>query len=621
MVNGAARKAVTLDDILTDFQNRFQLIESDLRARRGFQSTETKPLGTSSGTSQAGIAGFLKIAGDAIDGPFAITPQIATIIDGDVNVSKDLAQAYTSYIILNPEDGLDDTLDTITGVSFPGQIVIFQVFNKPITFSNAGNIQGKDIEVVAGDTISFIFDSLGTWRLWTAGAGGTSGYDLILNDGNPLPQRSTINITGPGGTAIDNPGLDRTDINFPGVEFFGPWTAAHNAGIKSLTNLRALTIVDVNGDTTGLLSGIDGFGTDFTLPVGDKFRFVEGITDIFEISALGIVLASGKRLDMNKGVINKAEAIEFDPTQIFTPISTNTIGFDNNQLAIKYNTSSLTNFHRFQAGGEFLAAISRIGPNQGAVFAHFLQGQIAAAFQKFFLSTFNNVSPQNGDFWLDIGTGLYQFRQNGITVGLGGTGALDGVQDFHPWLLHETSQYDEEVFMSNSKVGAGTTTVTKLEDLLYFVPIYLAKRTRLTSLAVTVSAPAPAGTYTLSFGIYANRTDGQNYPEDRILSGNLLSTGTGVKRANFTGTNLDPGLYWLAFNCTTDDLVMEYFLEGDCNSAGYKLDTSSFQPIIGLFTSSTATLLPGTAPDDLIEASQSSNGVPAIYAKFIPNTS
>ena len=207
------------------------------------------------------------------------------------------------------------------------------------------------------------------------------------------------------------------------------------------------------------------------------------------------------------------------------------------------------------------------------------------------------------------------------TVSLEGSPAtVEGVQDFYPWLLHETSQYDEEVFMSNSKVGAGTTTVSHLEDLLYFVPIYLAQRTQLTSLAVTVST-APGGTYTLSFGIYANRTDGQNYPEDRIVSGNLLSTGTGVKRTTSITQDLEAGLYWLAFNCTTDDLDLEYFLEGDCNSVGFKFGTASFQPIIGFFTTHTATLLPNTAPDDLIEAAQSGNGVPAIYAKFEPNTS
>lgn len=435
MVNGAARKAVTLEDILAEMQNRFQLIESDMRSRRGFQSTETKPLGTSSGTSSAGIAGFLKNSGDAIDGPLALSPQIANITDGVIDISKDLGLAYTSFILLNPQT-IDDTLDTIKGVSFPGQIVVFHINGSTITFSDVDNIQGKDIKVVAGDTISFIFDSigLGKWRLWTAGAGTTSGYDLIQNDGTPLTQRSTINFTGTGVTAIDNPSSDRTDISVQGVEIF-KWSAPHDANKFTLNNLRALEIVDINGVTRGLISGSTNSRVDFALTSGHKLRFFDNITELLEISNTGIVMGSGRIINMNKEKITALESIEFDASQVFTPISTNTIGFDNSNLAIKYNTSSISNFHRFQAGGEFLASISRIGPNKGVITAAGIRGlETIEATQKLFLSTFNNTSPQNGHFWRDISTGLFKIHENGTTkiLAVGGNflpltgGTMDG---------------------------------------------------------------------------------------------------------------------------------------------------------------------------------------------------
>ena len=40
--------------------------------------------------------------------------------------------------------------------------------------------------------------------------------------------------------------------------------------------------------------------------------------------------------------------------------------------------------------------------------------------ERLLLTTFTNSTPTNGDVWLDLSTGLFQFRENGITVGLAG---------------------------------------------------------------------------------------------------------------------------------------------------------------------------------------------------------
>lgn len=417
MVNGAARVAPTLDSILSSFNRRFQLLEADLRQRRGFQSTETKPIGTSSGASTAGITGFLRSAGDQMTGPIAFSPAITTIVSGEVNISLELGQAYTSFVLLNPEGGTDDTLNTILGTSFPGQIIVFHVTNAEITFSNADNIAGNDTVVAADDNIAFIFDSIGVgkWRIWSGGASGGGGYNLIQDEGTSLPQRQTINFIGSGVVAVDNVAQNRTDIQIPIGEFFGPWTVTHNAGIQTLDNLRALTLVDVAGDADLLLEGITSIGPRFTLPVGRRLRIREGLIDIVEFSVSGIVMNVDKDINLNKNKLESTGSVEFDNTALFDPNDKNAIGYDIGVGAVAYHTAATNIIHRFKAGGENLVTISRFGPNLGAILTYIVTANIHDVSDRIFLNTFNNTSPVDGDYWRDNSTGLFQFRENGVT--------------------------------------------------------------------------------------------------------------------------------------------------------------------------------------------------------------
>ena len=167
---GAAREATTLGDILTDFKAKFQELEADLRNRRGFDSTETKPIGTSSGTSPGGITGFLKSSGDQMTGVFALGPGITTIQSGIADISQALSESFTSFILLNPEGGVDDILETLTGVAFPGQIAVIYVTNASVIFPNSGNMVGNGIKVDAGDNIVFIYNIVNNkWEIWNGG--------------------------------------------------------------------------------------------------------------------------------------------------------------------------------------------------------------------------------------------------------------------------------------------------------------------------------------------------------------------------------------------------------------------------------------------------------------------
>jgi len=356
-VNGAARVAPTLESILADFKRENEGIKADLRQRRGFQSTETKPIGTAAGATAAATAGFLKDSGDQMLGPIALAPLINTIISDAVNISKELGQSYTSYILLNPEGGVADTLATITGAAFPGQIAVFQVTNASITFTNTANINAANITVNAGDNIAFIFDLVSSkWQIWsgaiikstnykspvrvattingalaTAYANGQTVDGIVLSTGNRIllkdqtsgPENGiyTVNATGDPtrasdfasgltsvagslisveeGTVNDNKlfiittnnptTVGTTSLAFSdiasGGEFFGPWTAAHNAGLKNFTNTADIT--------PGAGSHQVGTSSDFYNQIHSQFFVPEAatiITNRFGISKTGNTL-------------------------------------------------------------------------------------------------------------------------------------------------------------------------------------------------------------------------------------------------------------------------------------------------------------------------------------------
>jgi hypothetical protein len=193
----------------------------------------------------------------------------------------------------------------------------------------------------------------------------------------------------------------------------------------------------------------------------------------------------------------------------------------------------------------------------------------------------------------------------------------EGLQDFSIWITHETTQFDFEVYMTNSKSGGEPSSGNLVEDTLTYVPFWLGERARLTELGIEL-ASAPVGTFTFAMGIYTNRTDGQNYPQTKLDDGNLISSGAGAHVITGFAEDLEPGLYWLAVVCTTEALNTLNYANGDTLSVGSRLNTvgtDSFDSIRGYAELHTSTTLPTTADDDMLLAVD----IPAIYAKFTLN--
>lgn len=324
MVNAKARQATTVEDLLVKYNQQNQLLHALLRDRKGFSSSETKPIGTSAGTSSSsGPSGLLKTEGDTMIGPFALFPDIAPIdaTDNSINLGKDAQIAYTSRAIVSAAAAT--TLDFIHNASFAGQLLDLQgILTETFTIRNSlllaiTNIVGDGvtqiITVTVADTTAlatgdfikitgapaFNIDHVSI----TVTGGTTFTYDLG-SVGSAVPD---INANAIRGNIRTFDGLDLTIVdndNFWAVfdsitnewalfggggggaagEFFGPWTADHDAGNKTLNKIAALQITDSVGGVHGLLQGLIATGVRLTLTAGEKFQLFDNITNILEIT-------------------------------------------------------------------------------------------------------------------------------------------------------------------------------------------------------------------------------------------------------------------------------------------------------------------------------------------------
>ena len=207
--------------------------------------------------------------------------------NGDIDFAFSIPPGVTKKMSFD----LDVTIDAIGGY----------VFNLP------GNVEplGTVIDNAANARTIIRFQTTDGGVIYQAEnltvpvVGG--GYNTIQDEGVPLPQRTTINFTGPGVVASDVGGLTQVTISAGGGgEFFGPWTANHDAGNFALNNLSALQISDSVGSVHGLLQGLAALGVRLTLTTGEVFQIFDNITNIFQVDNSGINIF-GRNIGMGTG--------------------------------------------------------------------------------------------------------------------------------------------------------------------------------------------------------------------------------------------------------------------------------------------------------------------------------
>jgi len=175
------------------------------------------------------------------------------------------------------------------------------------------------------------------------------GYSVIEKDGVAVTERNTMNFIGTGVTVVDNVGALRTDITIAagggGGEFFGPWTAAHDAGGFPLNNSGGIDMFSNSAahpifgasfinfladDTTfrGALTRNDetpytAFDTGLILdvPTNNSFSLAVNSVEKFKLDGTNNKLVSSVDLDMFDSVSGTKVARSILKTAIISFVS------------------------------------------------------------------------------------------------------------------------------------------------------------------------------------------------------------------------------------------------------------------------------------------------------------
>ena len=128
-----------------------------------------------------------------------------------------------------------------------------------------------------------------------------------------------------------------------------------------------------------------------------------------------------------------------------------------------------------------------------------------------------------------------------------------GVQDAGFPTTDQSTEFEfDGNWIGNAKNGFPVTgnNVTINEDNTVYVPVFVGRRCKVINLGFN-NIGGSTGTMTIEMGLYSNRTDGTNYPETRLESDSFsatASTALKITDAGFSDQNIEPGLYWIAFN-------------------------------------------------------------------------
>lgn len=217
-----------------------------------------------------------------------------------------------------------------------------------------------------------------------------------------------------------------------GAEFFGPWTANHDAGLKDLTNLGNIDFNDALSTIFGLVD-LQWFqaGHQFTSVSGefnyrvdtlDKHIFHAGANPILEIDdTTGLTILGSHVINMGNNIINTISELQFDNSNTHTPSNENTIAFDFTDKELKYAVALTTDSHSWYADTDRLASIVRTGTDTGKLFINAIDTDVLTVASQFLIAPSSGVDPGlNGEFRLN-GADVKVFT-NGVVKNLSDIG-------------------------------------------------------------------------------------------------------------------------------------------------------------------------------------------------------
>jgi hypothetical protein len=211
MANGKPQLQQTLVDVVREQEIHQRKLAGESRANFAGVALSSALAG---GTGKRGGAdniqeqeAFLRTAGDTMIGALAFYPTAVTISSGELDISQDTTNAFSTYVYVTGEGATDDTLATITGAKHAGQIIYLQPSSvTALTLTETGgNIQlpgGSNVTINSAkdgaSIVKLIYD--------ISIAGGGNKWVLVSNSegasggGASFPLEPTVtakgNVTG-----------------------------------------------------------------------------------------------------------------------------------------------------------------------------------------------------------------------------------------------------------------------------------------------------------------------------------------------------------------------------------------------------------------------------------------
>lgn len=472
MSNGKAQGKKTAIDVLRQNEvNTRRLAGQDRATFSGISSLLSLPSGSGTRDSNGNISSevsYLKTGGGTMTGVLAFYPTLITIASDVISIALSSGKA-SSRVIVAPQSGLTDTLSSINGAQYEGQILFLQgVQGDTITLTNSGNIEtidGSNFTLADDDIILLQFDSTDNkWQQVTVGkqmgsgvtfpikppihdygsiGGGTQNLDLSLSNGHV----HKFTLTGNETLTFSNPPASGNQMTFE-VEVLQDgtgsrtltWPASVVETITIDSGANKLTIVSLRTNDGGtnyhavtLISGSSSMGgagattlndlTDVTITAATIYNHLEydgaqwvnvanilmagNITPTTSATrSLGALTATGYFANVYTGTLNLGDNGN-NETILGVPT-----GIEYNVLTGDSHLFKVNAVSKFQVHGSANVTYQSILPNTSATRD---LGDSTTYFANLFIGTVNFGDSGNNETIIGVPTGLEYNVKTGDT--------------------------------------------------------------------------------------------------------------------------------------------------------------------------------------------------------------
>jgi len=447
MVFGEAKKRPTIGRRIKESKREEQKLYNFMRRSQGPTGRQVSVFSGGGANVQQGASegAFLQTAGDTMMGPIAFFPRLVTISAGQIDIGK-TTDAFSSRIIVSPQSGSTDDLDTILNAEHNGQLLFLQgIQTDTITLTNSGNIEtidGNNFDIVDDDIIILQFDVTDNkWQQVTTGKGflGASqtpwltdidadGFDLQdlsniefrTTTGTPVAGTPSIHVDASGDMVFDLDAADGYFWEFGQASKLSLSIISTNphfilTGIDNETPVMRVIRIDSTPALGASVGRFEFYGVDSSGTTQEEFARIQVDSEDLTVGSVdgSMHLQVDKNnltqtfLSLNNSNDNAITAfrnLRFDTARDIEMV-TNDIWLD--EVADATRVFGTATALSFDVGGTFVGSFSSS--------AFSLQGSTTLSIAELFAMTATGATGVvDGTMWHDSGTGDILYRSGGV---------------------------------------------------------------------------------------------------------------------------------------------------------------------------------------------------------------